>query len=1129
MASKAQKGAKALPAVGTAFLSYSRSDNEFVDRLEAALQARNVHVLRDRHDIAKAEDWWLRIEQLIRAADSIVFVLSPASLASSVTQREIAFAATLNKRVLPVVAGPLAGVEVPEALSRLNYVFFVPEPRAGASGDFEQASDQLLEALTTDIGWIREHTALGEEAHRWDTARRPAHLLLRGPALDAAERWLAARPRNAIAPTALQREYLLAGRQNATKRLRMGVGISVGVAVVSIGLAALAWMQKQAAVAAQTESFVRQADLSASLAFRLYEQGDGLLGLKVAGMGAPEAITDKTPLRPRLALALQRGAAMIREEAGLRHPEGQIDDVAWSPDGRFIATATLADGPRLWRAADGSLVRAFGSGPPSAQPKMDVPRVLSFSTDGRWLAMQVDNRLQVWGLAALESAATATPRLEVACADVAMRAVTLSPDGRFVAARCGDGFRVLQVDGGRAVWSGLKAVNPDSGEPEGGWPEVAFVRGGKALFMLRAGKAQLLQALESAAPQVGELPGLAALEGLRVEATAEPDEVLVFGAQAVVRANLGQQRVLYRLDAKAQPGEWWARQVAGERLMVASQPGGRGELRYQMVDARTSELQSLGSLQFTGHNADATVASVDLSGDGRTLAIGMNTGVMTLRVDQRQGPASTANVQQMAGNALVVLDEPCSVANVPSQRVLLPADGARVATACEGITRVRRLAEPVTAMLGAGGEAVPRVVGMARGASGMLQLVATAPGRWMFERADAATVPGAASAHTPALETAVTRWQAADKADVVYWIDRNGQAGAWDAASGQVTRFEGRYAKARALRVGDDGRQAAVLGADGTFVQLALGQAKPALQAPLLPRPDGAGAIVPTRYDIGPDLASVAFGTQDFKAAHQALGHYGVVVSFAANAAAQARCLAPAHGRPAAVLLGGTAAAPQLFMVNQSHALAAAPLADVLAPGARLAPRTPGSESVAVQACPANLAQALYDAEGVTDNPFTEVTSVLIAGGQQLLYSDGGGAPLELLDVGLGQPLTDLVDQHDVRYPIAVSADAKVFAVMLELGHGVAVFDAATGTLLQRRLTETPLDPTPGALAFDASGGALYARLLDGRVQVITLGIAQGADLLGAIRALGLGTMSEAERRQIYEFRKRFPRVAPAG
>ena len=71
------------------FISYSRKDMAFADRLEAALKARGFEPLIDRTEIYAFEDWWKRIEALIGRADTIVFVLSPDAVASEVALKEV--------------------------------------------------------------------------------------------------------------------------------------------------------------------------------------------------------------------------------------------------------------------------------------------------------------------------------------------------------------------------------------------------------------------------------------------------------------------------------------------------------------------------------------------------------------------------------------------------------------------------------------------------------------------------------------------------------------------------------------------------------------------------------------------------------------------------------------------------------------------------------------------------------------------------------------------------------------------------------------------------------------------------------------------------------------------------------
>jgi formylglycine-generating enzyme required for sulfatase activity len=228
------------------FISYSRKDMAFADKLEAALRGRGFEVLIDRQEIYAFEDWWTRIEALIGGADMVVFVISPEAVKSDVAVKEVAYAASLNKRFAPVVCRRVENSAVPEVLRRLNFIFFDDSSR------FEASADKLAEALQTNIVWIRDHTKFGEAARGWTAAGRPNGLLLRTPALEMAEYWIASRPRGAPEPTDDVRRLVAASRQSARsgQRLRRIVLSSIFTLMTAVILGLVGWIN-QAYIAAR--------------------------------------------------------------------------------------------------------------------------------------------------------------------------------------------------------------------------------------------------------------------------------------------------------------------------------------------------------------------------------------------------------------------------------------------------------------------------------------------------------------------------------------------------------------------------------------------------------------------------------------------------------------------------------------------------------------------------------------------------------------------------------------------------------------------------------------------------------------------------------------------------------------
>jgi TIR domain len=114
------------------FISYSRKDLAFADRIDAGLKERGFTVFIDRDEIYAFEDWWKRIEALIAEADTVVFVLSPDSIASKVALKEVAFAASLNKRFAPIVCRLVDDGAVPDVLEKHNFLFFDDEAQISA-------------------------------------------------------------------------------------------------------------------------------------------------------------------------------------------------------------------------------------------------------------------------------------------------------------------------------------------------------------------------------------------------------------------------------------------------------------------------------------------------------------------------------------------------------------------------------------------------------------------------------------------------------------------------------------------------------------------------------------------------------------------------------------------------------------------------------------------------------------------------------------------------------------------------------------------------------------------------------------------------------------------------------------
>ncbi|WP_366828537.1 toll/interleukin-1 receptor domain-containing protein [Nostoc sp. NMS2] len=196
------------------FISYSRKDKEFVQKLHASLQQYHQDTWVDWQDIPITADWWFEIEAGIEGANTFVFIISPDSVTSKVCHQEIEHAVKHNKRLIPLVRREnFEMMQLHPALSKYNWLFFRDVD------DFASAFQALIKAIDTDLDHVRTHTHLLVRANEWDKKSRDASYLLRGSALADAEQWLTQNVYKEPEATNLHREYITASLTAETASL----------------------------------------------------------------------------------------------------------------------------------------------------------------------------------------------------------------------------------------------------------------------------------------------------------------------------------------------------------------------------------------------------------------------------------------------------------------------------------------------------------------------------------------------------------------------------------------------------------------------------------------------------------------------------------------------------------------------------------------------------------------------------------------------------------------------------------------------------------------------------------------------------------------------------------------------
>jgi WD40 repeat protein len=367
-----------------AFISYSRKDKGFVLRLDEALKRHKRQAWVDWEGIRPTEEFMQAIFAAIESADAFIFVLTPDSVASPVCGREIAHAAEHNKRMVPIVHADVEAHAVPEALAKLNWIFCRDDD------DFEKAVETLIQALETDLDWVRGHTRLLTRALEWETKGKNNSFVLRGVDLRAAERWLAEGGADKERqPTPLQIDYIIASRKAAARRQRITLGAVTFGFFVAIVLAIVAWSQRNEAITqrrlADERRVQAERESQIALARQLTAQSE-LLRNQQADL-LPRGVLLAVEAMRRFPcveadLALRAGLNLLpRRIAQLEHDD-KVRSVALTSDGKYVASGSEDRTARIWEVTTGKeLVRIEH---PTAVGAVQL------SNDGKYLATIAD-------------------------------------------------------------------------------------------------------------------------------------------------------------------------------------------------------------------------------------------------------------------------------------------------------------------------------------------------------------------------------------------------------------------------------------------------------------------------------------------------------------------------------------------------------------------------------------------------------------------------------------------------------------------------------------------------------------------------------------------------------------------
>lgn len=126
------------------FISYSRKDKDFVQKLFTRFKQEGIDPWLDSDDLTPAGFWRQEVMVGIQHANDFIYCLSPDSCLSPECGKELEHALALEKRIIPIVAKSTPKNLIHPGLQDINWLFFE---------DFESAFKQLLVILESPHGF----------------------------------------------------------------------------------------------------------------------------------------------------------------------------------------------------------------------------------------------------------------------------------------------------------------------------------------------------------------------------------------------------------------------------------------------------------------------------------------------------------------------------------------------------------------------------------------------------------------------------------------------------------------------------------------------------------------------------------------------------------------------------------------------------------------------------------------------------------------------------------------------------------------------------------------------------------------------------------------------------------------
>ena len=408
------------------FISYSRKDGDFARKLNLALQEAGKTTWFDQESISSGVDFGREIFKGIDGADNFIFIISPNAVESPYCEKEVKHASIQCKRFIPILWRTTDSADIPVDLRVINWIDFQTIP-------FAKAFSELIQTIDLDREHAHQHTVWQQRASDWVDNEYSSDFLLNVTACKNAEIWLREANTKEKQPTStsLQQAFIHASRQaikasEQKERRRRNIILAsiTGGLIFALISAGATFIQMNKAKEQAHLALIRQLSAQAVIAAKSPSPSNGSFDLALL-LAAQLFQIDKTAGQDTLLRVIQNPKLV-------KHLYGHTDavtSVAMSPDGQYLASASLDKIIRIW-----DMKKQVPLGEPLYGHTAGIYSV-AFSPDGKRLASaSKDKTIRLWDLEKYQPLGK-----PLRGHTDAILSIVFSPDGIYLASASQDG------------------------------------------------------------------------------------------------------------------------------------------------------------------------------------------------------------------------------------------------------------------------------------------------------------------------------------------------------------------------------------------------------------------------------------------------------------------------------------------------------------------------------------------------------------------------------------------------------------------------------------------------------------------------------------------------------------------